>query len=94
VEFLDESFMLFSAGQDVDSFSRGVDDGRRSDSDFGRDEGTEDVLLRRDGDAVLRIDEAGLPQGRVAGAIGVEGVDGVVLGGREDDVALPCSWEL
>jgi len=88
VEFLDEGAVLFGADQDVHGFGGGVDDGGWRDAYFGKDEGALYVAVGEGGGAVCRVEEAGVPERGVVRAVGVEGVDAVVLGGGEDYVAL------
>ncbi len=63
-----------------------IDDGGRGDTDFGPNERTlHHVFGERDRAARL-VEEADLPEWRIAGTSGVEGEDAVVLGGDEENV--------
>ncbi len=93
MEFLNEGAVLLGAGEDVHGSGGEVDDGGWGDADFGRDEGALYVAVGERGGAVLGVDEAGVPERGVAGAVDVEGVDAVVLGGGEDYVALAEAGE-
>ena len=88
VEFLDEDAVLPGAGEDVHGFGGGVDDGGWRDADFGCDEGALHVAVGEGSDAVGGVDEADFPEWGIVCAVGVEGVDAVVLGCSEDYAAL------
>src|SRR5262249_30287912 len=68
---------------DVHGVGAGVYDRRPGDADLGDDVAGNDIGLGDRGDPVGRVDEGALPE--LAAAVAVEGVDAVVLGGREDD---------
>src|SRR5262249_38960832 len=75
---------LLGLDHDVHRVGGAVDDRRPGDADLGHDVAGNDVGLGDRGDPVGRVDEGALPE--LAAAVAVEGVDAVVLGGREDDV--------
>ena len=90
--------MRGGAGDHIKRPGNGIDDGSAGDSDFRIDisvaAGNERVGAGgRDGyfaggAAVGGVDEVGVPELDAGSAVGVEGVDAVVLGGDEDDVLL------
>src|SRR5262249_16875203 len=75
---------LLGLDHDVHRVGAAVDDRRPGDADLGHDVAGDNVGLGDRGDAVGRVDETALPER--AAAVAVEGVDAVVLRGREDDV--------
>src|SRR5262249_1165011 len=75
---------LLGLDHDVHRVGRAVDDRRPGDADLGHDVPGNDVGLGDRGDPAGRVDETALPE--LAAAVSVEGVDAVVLRGREHDV--------
>src|SRR5271170_798429 len=74
------------AGENIQRAGFCVDHWSRGDTDFGLDEWALDIVRGNESDAAFSIEETDLPQRRVGGAGGIEGINAVVLGGDEEDV--------
>src|SRR6185295_10536842 len=77
---------LLGVDDDVERLGGGIDGGRAGDAALGDEVSGLAGVGRWDGDDARRVDEADLPERGGRLAVGVEGVDRVVLGGDVDDV--------
>src|SRR5579859_466415 len=74
------------SGQDIQRAALKVNDGRRGDANIGPNKRTLHGVFRWNGNAASFVEKAYFPQRRIAGVVGVEGVDAIVLGGDEQNV--------
>src|ERR1700736_1198953 len=76
------------ASENVERSRLEVNHGRRSDSNFGANKRALGVVFGDGYQAARFVEEAHLPQRRIAGTSCVERVNAVVLGGDEENIML------
>ena len=84
--FVAKGRIAHGAGEDVESAGFRIDHWSGSDADFGLNKGAFDVARRHGGNVALFVQKTHMPQRRIVRAIGVEGVDAIVLGGDVEHV--------
>src|SRR5690348_5136154 len=74
------------SGKDIERAGFKVNDGCRGDANIGPNKRTLHDVFRWQGNAARLVEKAHFPQRRIGGAVRVEGVNAIVLGGDEQNV--------